>query len=94
MFVPAVIAVDTESKFKHVAFFDIVQGMLEKTIGFFTDTVFQHSATDRHALRVELMEKTTGIAFHAEALQPVRTHRLSCELIGKVTGPIEKERVT
>jgi hypothetical protein len=79
--VPAVGPVDAEAKLVHVAVLDVLQRVLERTVGLLALVVLGEEAARRHALLVELVQEPALVALHAQAAQPVAAHRLSFAVV-------------
>lgn len=69
-------AVDTESELVHVALLDLLHAVLVGAVHILAHPILQQVPAHRHAGWVKLVQKTTGIAFHAESSQPVCAHGL------------------
>jgi hypothetical protein len=68
--------VDAEAQLEHVAVLDVLQRMLERAVRLLALVILGVKAAGGHALLVELMQETAVVALHAQAAEPVSTHRL------------------
>ena len=77
--VPTVGAVDAETELVHVAVLDVLQGVLEGTVGLPALVILGEESARGHARLVELMQEAAVVALHAQATEPVAAHRLGGE---------------
>jgi len=68
---------DAEADLVHVAFLDIVHGVLEHAVRLPALSAFRKKAANRHPAGFPLVQKAAVIALHAQPAPPVSTHRLS-----------------
>ena len=55
---------------------DVSQAMLVRTVWLLADPILEERSTNRHALWIKLMQKSTGVPLHAQPFEPIGAYRL------------------
>lgn len=87
MSIPALRSIWAKPHLIHVALLDILKGMLVDTVGLMALPILGEKPANWHTASVQLVQKTTGISFHAQSPQPMPADSLPIVPSACLHGP-------